>query len=96
MFGLRLLAEVGYGLELERCAICGRACPDGRSAHVASSGLVCSQCGGARRTMSGELRSLAARAQRGEPVVMKEEQATALLAIVEDALAAHTDYDPSK
>ncbi|HEY8073981.1 MAG TPA: DNA repair protein RecO [Labilithrix sp.] len=101
VFGLRLLADVGYGLELERCAICGRPCPphkDGRprAAHVASGGLVCSQCGGARRTMSGELRTLAARAQQGERVVMTKEDANALLAIVEDALAAHTDYDPSK
>jgi len=93
-FALRLLAEVGYGLELERCAICGRPCPEGRAAHVASSGLVCSQCGGAHRTMSGEVRSLAARAERGEPVVMTRDQAESILSIVEEAMAAHADFDP--
>jgi DNA repair protein RecO (recombination protein O) len=93
-FGLRLLAEVGYGLELERCAICGRPCPEGRAAHVASSGLVCSQCGGARRTMSGEVRSLAARAQRGEAVLMTRDAAEAILAVVEEAMATHADFDP--
>jgi DNA repair protein RecO (recombination protein O) len=101
VFGLRLLAEVGYGLELERCARCGRPCPPGRAAHVTSSGLVCSQCGGSRRTMSGELRALAARAARGgnageTDVVLGADQAATLLAVVEDALAAHTDFDGSR
>jgi DNA repair protein RecO (recombination protein O) len=96
IFGLRLLGEVGYGLELQRCARCGRPCPAGRAAHVASSGLVCTECGGARRTMSGELRTLASRAQAGDAsVVMSEAQARAILTIVEEAMAAHADFDPN-
>src|ERR1019366_8830405 len=47
--GLAMLAAVGYGLELEQCAVCGRPCPEGRSACVdpARGGLVCRACGGA-------------------------------------------------
>jgi DNA repair protein RecO (recombination protein O) len=103
VFGFRLLAAVGYGLDLERCARCGRACPEGRAAYVdaGAGGLVCSSCGGARRTMSGELRRVALRALAGpeaDPGAQPDaratpEQANELLAILEDAMAAHTDFD---
>jgi DNA repair protein RecO (recombination protein O) len=48
--GLRLLADVGYALDLQRCIQCGKACPEQRSSRVdpARGGLVCSACGGAR------------------------------------------------
>lgn len=96
-FGLRLLADVGYALELDRCLRCGKACPEGRSAFVdaAGGGIVCTSCGGARRTISGDLRALAARAQRGEDVAFVPEDARELLTIVEDAMAAHADFDPT-
>jgi DNA repair protein RecO (recombination protein O) len=66
--GLRLLASVGYALELGRCVVCGRPCPDGAPAFVDAGrgGLVCQRCGGARRRLEGRTRELAARAQRGE------------------------------
>jgi DNA repair protein RecO (recombination protein O) len=91
-FGLRLLTDVGYALELERCVRCGRACPDGKTACIdaASGGIVCTSCGGARRTISGDLRALAVRAQRGEPVPLDRAQATLLIAIAEDAMAVHS------
>jgi DNA repair protein RecO (recombination protein O) len=94
-FGLRLLADVGYALELDRCLRCGKPCPEGRAAFVDAEGggIVCTSCGGARRTISGELRALAARAQRGEDVPLAPEDAREILAIVEDALAAHADFD---
>lgn len=94
-FGLRLVADVGYALELERCVRCGRPCPEGRPAYVdaAGGGLVCSSCGGARRTVSGEMRSTAAALARGEDVVLTRGQVTELVEIIEDALAAHTDFD---
>jgi len=97
VFGLRLLADVGYGLDLERCARCGRVCPEGRAAYVdaGAGGLVCSSCGGARRTMSGELRTAAVATLRGE-ATLDAEQASAMVAIVEDAMAAHTDFDSSR
>lgn len=97
VFGVRLLTDVGYALELDRCIRCGRACPEGRSAFVdaAGGGLVCTSCGGARRTMSGELRALASRAQRGTPVALSEELAEEMIAITEEAMAAHADFAPS-
>ena len=62
---------------------------------AAGGGLVCTSCGGARRTVSGELREVAARAQQRDPdAVMTRAQANEILAIVEDAMAAHTDFDP--
>lgn len=95
-FGLHLLADVGYALEWEQCVRCGRPCPAGRSAMIdaAGGGLVCTSCGGARRTVSGDVRDVAARAQRGVDVTMTAAQANEILAIVDDALAAHADFDP--
>ncbi len=67
MAGLHLLASVGYALELRRCIVCGRACPDGAPAYVDGprGGLVCRSCGGGGRLLDGRLRDLAARAQLG-------------------------------
>lgn len=96
-FGLRLLTDMGYALELDRCLRCGRPCPEGRSAFVdaAGGGLVCTSCGGARRTLSGELRALASRAQRGEAVSLSWEHAGEIVDITEEAMAAHVGFDPS-
>jgi DNA repair protein RecO (recombination protein O) len=96
IFGLRLLTDMGYAVELDRCVRCGRVCPEGRSAFVdaAGGGIVCTSCGGARRTISGELRALAARAQRGEGVGLSWEIAGEIIDIVEDAMAAHAGFDP--
>jgi DNA repair protein RecO (recombination protein O) len=98
VFGLRLLGDMGYGLELGRCIRCGRPCPEGRPAFLdaAGGGLVCTSCGGARRTVSANLRALASQAQiRGTPVpVLSREEASELVAIVEEAMAAHAGFDP--
>jgi DNA repair protein RecO (recombination protein O) len=92
---LRLLADVGYALDLERCVTCGRECAPTRAARVdpARGGLVCASCGGARVLMSAELRARAIRAQRGEADEMTREDADALLAIVDAAMAAHAGFD---
>jgi DNA repair protein RecO (recombination protein O) len=97
IFGLRLLTDMGYALELDRCIRCGRLCPEGRSAFVdaAGGGIICTGCGGARRTIGGELRSLAARAQRGEAVPLSRAHAGEVVDIVEDAMAAHAGFDPA-
>lgn len=97
IFGLRLLTDMGYALELDRCIRCGRPCPEGRSAFVDSGGggIVCTSCGGARRTITGEVRALAARAQRGEAALLSWETAGEIIEIVEEAMAAHADFDPS-
>jgi DNA repair protein RecO (recombination protein O) len=95
IFGVRLLTDMGYALELDRCVRCGRPCPEGRSAvlDAAGGGIVCTTCGGARRTVSGEVRALAARAQRGENMELSWEQAGEILDIVDDAMAAHAGFD---
>src|SRR6478736_6237614 len=53
---LRLLSAVGYGLELEACVSCARPCPPGRAATVDAGrgGIICQNCGGARRLITGE------------------------------------------
>jgi DNA repair protein RecO (recombination protein O) len=97
VFGFGLLADVGYAIDLERCVRCGKACPEGRPAFVdpASGGLVCMACGGARRTMSAELRALARRVQARAPdLALTPAEASALVAIAEEAMSAHADFDP--
>lgn len=97
IFGVRLLTDMGYALQLDACIRCGRACPEGRSAFLdaAGGGLVCTSCGGARRTIGGELRALASRAQRGEHVALSWEIAGEIIDIAEEAMAAHAGFDPS-
>jgi DNA repair protein RecO (recombination protein O) len=97
IFGLRLLGNMGYALELARCIRCGRPCPEGRSAFLDAErgGIVCTSCGGARRTIIGELRALAAAAQRGGAVVLTREAAGEIIEIVEEAMAAHAGFDPN-
>jgi DNA repair protein RecO (recombination protein O) len=95
---LRLLADVGYGLELDRCIKCGRACPEARAAAIdaARGGLVCQSCGGARRLIAPALRRIARAAQAAQAgrVSMTAEQADELLRIADDAMAAHTGFEP--
>ena len=97
VFGLGLLADVGYAIDFERCVRCGKPCPEGRPAFLdaGGGGLVCMTCGGARRTIGKELRALALRAQAREPnLVMTPAQASELVAIAEEAMSAHADFDP--
>ncbi|MBX3232357.1 MAG: DNA repair protein RecO [Labilithrix sp.] len=95
VFGLRLLTDMGYALELDQCVRCGRPCPPGRSAFLdgARGGLVCTGCGGARRTVKPDLRALAARAQRGEAVDLRRDEADELIEIAREAMAAHAGVD---
>lgn len=94
-FGLRLLTDVGYALELDRCVRCGRPCPAGRSAFLdaEAGGLVCSSCGGARRVLRGSVREAAARAQRGEPTTLSHAEAGDVIGIVEDVMTVHSGFD---
>lgn len=96
VFGLRMLTDMGYALELERCIKCARPCPEGRSAFLdaARGGLVCMSCGGARRTLKAPLRALALAAQRGEDVALGRDDAGELIDIVEEAMAAHAGFEP--
>jgi DNA repair protein RecO (recombination protein O) len=102
--GLRLLADVGYGLDLERCIQCGKECPPARSARIdpARGGLVCSTCvalsaplsGGRGVVVSAELRAKAiAAVTRSDPTPMTPVDAEAILALVDAAMAAHAGFD---
>jgi len=90
--GLRLLAAIGWGLDLARCVRCGRPCEPGASACVdaAEGGLVCRACGGARTLLRGERRERLLAASRGEDAALDPDDVKAALEIVDAALAAHT------
>jgi len=102
--GLRLLASVGYALELERCIVCGRPCPAAAPSYIdpVRGGIVCRDCGGGGRILEGRTRGLAARAQRapddGEDWLLPLAALTAtetetLLSILGDAMAAHAGLE---
>lgn len=98
VFAFGLLAEVGYAVDLTRCARCGKPCPEGRPAFVdaAGGGLVCMTCGGARRTLSAAARREGLRALSREPAFsMDASYASDLVAIAEEAMSAHADFDPN-
>ncbi|MFO0676068.1 MAG: DNA repair protein RecO [Polyangiaceae bacterium] len=90
---LRLLSDVGYGLDLERCVRCGRPCPEDRPACIdaATGGLVCTACGGSRTVLSPELRRVARAFVGGESVPVDDEGAATLLRIAEAAMAVHAE-----
>jgi DNA repair protein RecO (recombination protein O) len=90
--GLRLLAAVGWGLDLARCVRCGKACEPGASAYLdaGEGGLVCRGCGGARQLLRGERRERLLAAARGEEAALDAEDARLAFELVDAALAAHT------
>jgi DNA repair protein RecO (recombination protein O) len=92
---LRLLADVGYGLDLSRCVSCGRLCPEGKPAcvDVARGGLVCQACGGARVILSPGARRLAVAAQRGEEALFGHAETDEILTMVDVAMAAHSGFE---
>jgi DNA repair protein RecO (recombination protein O) len=93
---LRLLADVGYALDLGRCVVCGKACPDDKPAAIdaARGGLVCAACGGARQVLAPGVRRRALAAQRGEKAAFTREEAEQILAVVDVAMAAHGGIEP--
>ncbi len=92
---LRLLADVGYALDLDRCVGCGKPRPAGRPAYVdaARGGIVCTSCGGARRLVEAELLDVARAAQGGDGSRITQAHAAAILAIVEEAMGAHAGIE---
>lgn len=87
--GLRLLAAFGWGIDFERCVSCGKLAKPGQAAAVdaARGGLVCRNCGGARRRLAGAARSLLSAAASGG--ALDEASAPLALELVEQALKAH-------
>jgi len=92
---LRLLADVGYALDFERCVGCGKPRPAGRPAYVNASrgGIVCTQCGGAPRLLDAELLDVARAAQAGDASGVTEAHAAEILALVEEAMGAHAGIE---
>lgn len=90
--GLLLLGAFGYALDLDRCVVCGRACPDDRAAFVDAvrGGLVCRRCGGNGTMLSGEARQRMRQASEGAPV-LADSDVPVVISLVETALAAHAN-----
>jgi DNA repair protein RecO (recombination protein O) len=93
--GLAMLAAVGYALELDACAICGRPCPEGRSACVdpARGGLVCRACGGATSVLLPEARDAALSLAVGRSTGVSDASAEIVLGLVDRAMAAHAGFE---
>lgn len=94
LFGMRLLADVGYAVDFVRCVRCGKPCPTDRPAafDVAKGGLVCQACGGAPRIVPSSLRALGAAACRGEVEEGPEVEWNELLSIVDEVMKAHAGF----
>jgi DNA repair protein RecO (recombination protein O) len=93
--GLGLLAAVGFGLDLERCAVCGRDCPAGKAACVdpQRGGLVCMACGGAATLLLPDVRDAARALDAGRTEGASEAHVRAVLALVDRAMAVHAGFE---
>ncbi len=92
--GFAMLAALGYGMDLDACVVCGRACPEGKVACVdpARGGLVCRACGGASTVLLPDLRA-AARSLAHGGTDATDDQAAKLLEVVDRAMAAHAGFE---
>ena len=88
--GLQLVAAFGWGIDFERCVSCGKAPAPGQAAAVdaARGGLVCRDCGGARRRLSGSERVGLSRAANGVGD-LDDDSAALALDLIGQALKAH-------
>ncbi len=93
--GRAMRTAVGYALELEQCAVCGRPCPEGRAACVdpARGGLVCLACGGASSVLLPADREAARSLALGGATDVTDASAEAVLGLVDRAMAAHTGFE---
>jgi DNA repair protein RecO (recombination protein O) len=89
--GLRLLAAFGWGLELEQCVRCGRACDPAAPAYAdpARGGLMCRACGGGPILLRADLRARLLAAMAGEDRSILTDDLRTAFDLVEGALAAH-------
>jgi DNA repair protein RecO (recombination protein O) len=93
--GLAMLVAVGYGLELDRCVVCGRPCPDGRAACLdpVRGGLVCRACGGSSTVLTGGARDAARALAAGGSGTVNDGDARVVLGVVDRAMAAHAGFE---
>jgi DNA repair protein RecO (recombination protein O) len=87
--GLRLLSAFGWGIDFERCVSCGKLALPKQPAAVDATrgGLVCRNCGGARRRLSASERALLRAAANGGE--LDDTTAQLALELCEQALKAH-------
>jgi DNA repair protein RecO (recombination protein O) len=93
--GLAMLAAVGYALDLERCVVCGRTCPEGKVACIdaARGGLVCRACGGASSVLLPDVRKAARALASGNSISITPKSAETVLGLVDLAMAAHAGFE---
>jgi DNA repair protein RecO (recombination protein O) len=97
--GLRLLRHFGYGLELDACVRCGRACDVARPAFVdaGAGGLVCQACGGGHsphhQLVDAATRQRLSAAAAGRDAALVPDDTTVARRLVDDALAGHAGVD---
>ncbi|MBK9258878.1 MAG: DNA repair protein RecO [Polyangiaceae bacterium] len=89
--GLRILADIGFALVLDRCVRCGRSCPLDAPACLdpAFGGLVCRACGGARLVVRSDLRARIDAASAGDDHALRDEDARIVVDLVDAVIAAH-------
>jgi DNA repair protein RecO (recombination protein O) len=89
--GLRMLAALGYSMELQGCVRCGKACPADQASLLdpQQGGLVCRACGGGPYLVAAHLRKTMIHLQDGGSAVITEEESTDVIGWVEQALRAH-------
>lgn len=92
--GLAMLTAVGYGLDLKRCVVCSRPCPDGKPACIdpVRGGLVCLACGGAATVLGPAQRDVATAVAAGRVDGVTDSDAQVILNIVSRAMAAHAGF----
>jgi DNA repair protein RecO (recombination protein O) len=93
--GLAMLGALGFALDLERCVVCGKECPQTKVSCVdaARGGLVCRACGGAGTVILPEARAAARAFAAGQPADVSEKAAATLLELVDLAMAAHAGFE---
>jgi DNA repair protein RecO (recombination protein O) len=97
--GLRLLRHFGYGLELDACVRCGRACDAARPAYVdaGAGGLVCQACGGGHgphhHLVDAATRQRLSAAAAGRDAALRPDDTAVARRLVDEALAGHAGLD---
>jgi DNA repair protein RecO (recombination protein O) len=89
--GLRILADIGFALVLDRCVRCSRACPLEAPACLDPllGGLVCRACGGARMVLKSDLRARIDSAAAGDDRALRDEDARIVTDLVDAVISMH-------
>lgn len=97
--GLRMLRHFGYGLELDACVRCGRACDVARPAYVdaGAGGLICTACGGGHsphhRLVDAATRLRLSAAAAGRDAALLPGDTAVAQKLVDEALAGHAGLE---